>query len=90
MGGFFQEDKRKAANEITNMIQKWAAQTFDEGRAYPITNYVRALARHAIHPDKPARRLVQSRAEADAMEDAARDIMAIVDSIVYKVRHGEG
>lgn len=89
MGGFFQEEQRAAANEISNMIEAWAAQTFDAGRAHAVTNYVRALARHAIHPDKPARRLCQTRAEADALKEAAQDIMEIVESIAQKARRAK-
>lgn len=84
------DEKRKIGNESTNMISTWAADAFGKEREWQVTNYVRALARHATHPDENfPRRLCQSREEAQAIKEAAQDIMEIVNSIIYKTRHGE-
>ena len=84
------DEKRKLGNEITNMISTWAADALGKEREWQVTNYVRALARHATHSDENfPRRLCQSYEEAQAIMEAAEDIMAVVDSIRYKTKHGK-
>ena len=85
-------EKRELNNKVTNAISEWAADTFGGDTAFKVTNYVRVLARNAVAPKGYDRRingnLYQSREEAEAVMEAAQDIMDIVDSIRWKREHG--
>ena len=91
--GLTAAEKRELNNKVTNAISKWATDTFGEDNAFKVTNYVRGLARNAVAPKGYDRRIngniYQSREEAEAVMEAAQDIMEVVDSIRYKTEHGK-
>lgn len=90
--GLTAAEKRELTNKVTNAISKWATDTFGEDNAFKVTNYVRALARNAVAPkgyDRHITCIYQSREEAEAVMEAAQDIMEVVDSIRYKTKHGK-
>lgn len=86
------KERRELNNKVTNAISEWAADTFGGDNAFKVTNYVRVLARNAVAPKGYDRRingnLYQSREEAEAVMEAAQDIMDVVDSIRWKREHG--
>ena len=91
--GLTTAEKRELNNKVTNAISKWATDTFGEDNAFKVTNYVRVLARNAVAQKGFDRRttgnLYQSREEAEAVMEAAQDIMDVVDSIRCKTEHGK-
>ena len=91
--GLTTAEKRELNNKVTNAISKWATEAFGEDNALKVTNYLRGLARNAVAQKGFDRHttgnLYQSREEAEAVMEAAQDIMEVVDSIRYKTEHGK-
>lgn len=83
----FIEDRRKLSNDITNAISKWALDRFGDDRSFPVTNYLRGLAKQVVCLKGHPNRLVENSEEAKDVMEAAQDFMELADSIRYKMKH---